>query len=287
MDVIEAHDETIEAKARTTASTSRTPVLFVRRGRGRTGGSTVCDWLIQRARRNGRRAKALDGDLRSRTLMSLYPSAHPSPSEDPAALPISTGDPDPASAPGSEDLAICRSWLLEELNQMAEDRVSRVLDLGGGDRVVQEFVQDLSLADFTARFNITLVQAFFLGPDEEDFRHVINTIDNADFDTRRTILYLNDGVIRSSQTTAGVFLPVTGRPEFKKMIAKGITSVSVPRIICLDEMRNLGLSINDVLANRPGLSGRRAPPTMLIMVEDWCRRLEAAHQDADLEMLLP
>jgi hypothetical protein len=52
-------------------------------------------------------------------------------------------------------------------------------------------------------------------------------------------------------------------------------------------MRDLGLSINDVLANRAGLSGRRAPPTMQIMVEDWCRRLEAAHQDADLEMLLP
>ena len=50
------------------------PVLAIRRGRGRLGGSLFLDLLIQRARHAGRRVQPLDGDLRSRTLASLYPA---------------------------------------------------------------------------------------------------------------------------------------------------------------------------------------------------------------------
>lgn len=277
MDMTTVIDDTTSGIATNTGTPARMPVLFVRRGRGRTGGSTLCDWLIQRARRNDRRAKALDGDLRSRTLMELYPSGAGK----------EAVDPDAASAPPSEALAAVRTWLLDELNAMAEDRVSRLLDLGGGDRVIQEFVQDLSLVEFTRRFNISLVQAFFLGPDEEDFRHVVSTIDHAQFDPRRTILYLNDGVVRTGQTSHGVFEPLTRHREFMELVRSGIRTVTIPRIICLDEMRGLGLTINDVLRNRPGHSGRRAPPTMQIMVEDWCRRLETAHANNEIAELLP
>lgn len=259
------------------ASMDRPPVLFVRRGRGRTGGSTLCDWLIQRARRNGRRAQALDGDLRSRTLATLYPIVSPG----------GTHIPDAASCPDDEALGTIRNWMMAELNAMAEDRVSRVLDLGGGDRVVQEFIQDLDLTSFTDRFGIVLVQAFFLGPDEEDFRHVLATINDARIDSRRTILYLNAGVLRTAQDPAAVFLPVTESQRFKELESEGIKTVRVRRIICLDEMRVLGLTINDVLANRPGTKGRRAPPTMQIMVEDWNRKLEMEHLRAGLEDVLP
>lgn len=271
------HDPELGVELATHASPARSPVLFVRRGRGRTGGSTLCDWLIQRARRNGRRAQALDGDLRSCTLKTFYP-AH-----DDDGIPVQDG----ASVPMNEALGTIRDWLMAELNSMAEDRVSRVLDLGGGDRIVQEFVQDLDLANFAERFEIVLVQAFFLGPDEEDFRHVLATIDDSQFDARRTILYLNSGVLRTSQDPASVFLPVTQHQQFKELEAAGIKTVSVPRIICLDEMRALGLSINDVLANRPGRNGRRAPPTMQIMVEDWNRKLEMQHRQTGVEDVLP
>ncbi|MDD2859498.1 MAG: hypothetical protein PHT60_15075 [Acidiphilium sp.] len=263
--------------ARPETLAAQVPVLFVRRGRGRTGGSTLCDWLIQRARRGGRRAKALDGDLRSRTLIDLYP----------AQVGRDHDDPDAATAPANESLEVVRSWLLGELNAMAEDRVSRLLDLGGGDRVIQDFVQDLSLVGFTDRFNIRLVQAYFLGPDEEDFRHVVSTIDHAQFDPRSTILYLNEGVVRTGQTPFQVFAPLTLRDDFIELVGKGIRTVTIPRVICLDDMRSLGLTINDVLSNRTGRAGRRAPPTMQIMVEDWCRRLETAHVDVGVGDLLP
>ena len=49
------------------------PVLAVRLGRGRTGGTTVLDFLVQRARRRGTTIKVADGDRRNATLSDLYP----------------------------------------------------------------------------------------------------------------------------------------------------------------------------------------------------------------------
>ncbi len=107
--------------------------LVVRRGRGRTGGSTGLDLWIQRARRRGRRIKPLDGDLRSRTLATAYPPA------DANGRPIQDG----AGSPRSEEMADMRDWLSAELDTMVEHGTSAALDLGGGDRVVQEYVREL------------------------------------------------------------------------------------------------------------------------------------------------
>ena len=53
------------------------PVLAIRFGRGRTGGTTFLDFLIQRARRAGRTVTIADGDRKKPTLAGLYPPAEP------------------------------------------------------------------------------------------------------------------------------------------------------------------------------------------------------------------
>src|SRR6516165_5541402 len=120
------------------------PRLLIRAGRGRTGGSTGLDLAIQRARHQGRRVKPLDGDLRSRTLSALYPAT------DEAGRPI----PDGASAPATDELPDIKAWLSAELDEMVVTRVSRVLDLSGGDRVMQEYARDLELMAFCRDFGI-------------------------------------------------------------------------------------------------------------------------------------
>ena len=52
-------------------------VLAVRMGRGRTGGSTLADWVIQTARHEGRPVSVGDGDRRNPTLAGLYPPGVP------------------------------------------------------------------------------------------------------------------------------------------------------------------------------------------------------------------
>ena len=169
--------------------------LIVREGRGRLGGTMFLDLLIQRARANGRRVKPMDGDLKSRTLSTLYPS------KDPRGRAIEDG----ASSPVSDDIAHQKDWIQEQLNQMTEDRVSRILDLSGGDRVMQELVLDLMLKDFCGDFGIGLTNIVMLGPDVEDFNHAMERFKAEDSRGDRVIFVLNEGVIRQGQTTEGAF----------------------------------------------------------------------------------
>lgn len=258
-------------------SATRMPVLFLRRGRGRTGGSTACDWVVQRARRLGRRVKPLDGDRRSATLSSLYPARD---RNGEAAL-------DPASSPQSEELPDIRQWLSDELDAMVGDRVSRVLDLGGGDRVIQEFVRDLPLEDFSQQAGIRVVQAFFLGPDMEDFNHVQQILKGAEFMPGSTVMFLNEGVIRHGETTTGAFKPIMSRPDFRYLVDLGIRAVMMRRLLCLSLFRDRKLSINDVLDQVPDAHGRPASPTQLYMTKKWLMELEKELSVENVAELLP
>ena len=97
------------------------PVLAIRFGRGRTGGTTFLDFLIQRARRAGRTVTIADGDRKKPTLAGLYP-----PGESGGAL-----------RPRGKDIADVMEWVTEITSQAAADQVSMVLDMGAGIVVVE------------------------------------------------------------------------------------------------------------------------------------------------------
>jgi hypothetical protein len=64
---------------------TRRPVAAVRAGRGRNGGSTVSDLLIQLGRTEGREIVVADGDLRNSTLARFYPPGTPGGALQPAS----------------------------------------------------------------------------------------------------------------------------------------------------------------------------------------------------------
>jgi len=68
----------------------RPNVLVVRLGRGRTGGSTALDWIIQRARSQGRDVLIGDGDMRIPTKPAMHSNLKPATYSDakPAGVPI-------------------------------------------------------------------------------------------------------------------------------------------------------------------------------------------------------
>ena len=102
---------------------------------------------------------------------------------------------------------------------MVTEGVSRVLDLSGGDRVLQEYVRDLVLREFCQDFGVELMMPIFLGPEIEDFRHAMEMLRSDELRCERTVLVLNEGVTRHGQTTAGAFDPIVGHPDFKAVFA--------------------------------------------------------------------
>ena len=253
------------------------PVLAIRRGRGRLGGSLFLDLLIQRARHAGRRVQPLDGDLRSRTLATLYPPA------DAKNQPIRDG----ASCPVSEELPDMKEWMLEQLDDMADSRVSRALDLGGGERVIPEFVRDLSLTTYCRDLGITLLSIYMLGPDIEDFRHVTELVRSGDMQAERTLLVMNEGVIRQGQTVAGAFDAIINHPEYRTLVDEGAASVFLKRLSCMPLVRESGRGFYDMAEGKPDAKGVKPRPTMQHMVKSWLEQNEVEHEVAGTAGWLP
>lgn len=253
------------------------PVVCKREGRGRLGGSRALDLIVQRTRHQGRRIKILDGDLRSRTLSSIYP---------PATL---DGKPifDGASSPVSEEVPVMKSWILDSLDEMVGDRVSRVLDLGGGDRVLQEVNRDLPIASYCQDFGIRLVRMCMLGPDMEDFRHIMELIRTGSMEPSRMMLMLNEGVIRQGQSVEGVFDPLIRHPDMVALVRDGARIVFFRRLTCMDQVQATGQSYYDIAAGLPNAAGVRPRPTMQHMVKVWLRQFETEHGQAGTLGWLP
>ena len=255
------------SKPAPTKAEVREPVLIQRYGRGRLGGSGALLALIQRARSQGRRVKPLDGDLKSRTLAGYYRSHTPD------GVPIEDG----VSMPRSEDLADFKAWIAATLDAMANDRISRVLDISGGDRVMQEFLHDMNLLLFCGEIGAKLLSLCMLGPDIEDFNHIRAAVDAEVLHPGHMILLMNEGVIRSGQSPAGAFDIIKHHPDFLSLIDAGAVPVYMSRLPCMDAVREQKLDFYDVAAGRPGPVGQRPKATMQHMTGKWLADGEKEH----------
>lgn len=251
-----------------TAAPARRPVCAVRFGRGRLGGSMGMDLYIQRARFHGRRVKPLDGDLRSRTLSTLYPAQ----AADGSLI------QDGASMPRSEETADYKQWLIPEFEQMVVEGVSRVIDLGGGERVMQEFVRVFPLSSYCEDFGVDLLPIFFLGPDIEDLSHVVQIMRTGALRSSRILLVMNEGVIRSGETSEGAFDPIVAHPDFEALVKGGAKSVFLRKLHCLDLLRARRFGFYDAAYGRPDPNGEKAGPALQFMTKIWLEDHEGEHQ---------
>jgi hypothetical protein len=157
---------------------------------------------------------------------------------------------------------------------MVEERRSAVLDLGGGDRVLQEYGRDLLLVEFCGEYGIEPLALYFLGPEEEDLKHVLAIWEAGYFRPKRTFLVMNEGVIREGRTMAGAFGRTLGDPGVAGMIATGAVPVMMKRLACMDLVRRSGLGFYGAASGAKGATGRPLDPTYAFMVRKWLRDLE-------------
>jgi hypothetical protein len=256
--------DTLFAREDSSASRIARPWLLERFGRGRAGGSTFLDFLIQWARRSSRRVKPLDGDLRSRTLSRWYPAV----------------EMDGASAPQSDDLDVILRWFGGELDAMPADGVCRVVDFGGGDRILQEYGHEMKVGAFCDRFGLGLVWAAILGPDPEDLAHVLQIIRSGAVTNGKMLVVLNEGVIRGRQSVAGLFDRTKRDSEFLRLLHDGAKLVVMPRLTCMEQMRERGLTFYAAAAGEPDPDGRPTPPTIEHMVGEWVQSMEEQMVDS-------
>ncbi len=252
-------------------STGDRRVLAIRMGRGRTGGSTLADWMVQCARHAGRQVVIGDGDLRNPTLAGLYP-------------PGSAGG---ATQPLTDETADVKDWITRGIGEVVASRSSLVLDLGGGDRVLSEYGRDLGLVEFCELNGISPLALFMTGPEMDDFEHVLTIWKAGYFKTRQSVLVLNEHLVTQGRTPVGAFDAILSRPEIEGMFEDGLVPILMPRLPCMNEMRNAGLSFLDAVANKPGNSGKPLDPVRQFMVSTWHNKMLAAFNRAGALSWLP
>lgn len=244
--------------------TRHAPVLAVRLGRGRTGGTTFLDWLIQRAKNQGRDVIAADADRRNADLAALYPGQ--------------------AMQPPSDDMGDVKEWISTVLVRMVETGQSVALDLGGGDRVLAEYGRDLALVDFCQETGAQPLALCFLGPDAADLEHVLAIVRAGYFRPARILLVLNENLVPSHKNPASAFEPIIARTEFAKLVSTGAQPVYLPTLPCMDRLRELGLGF---YCERGSSGGQALDPVRAFMVRRWVTRLESEIAKAGTTEWLP
>lgn len=217
--------------------------------------------LGQRSRAQGRAVKFLDGDLKSGTLSAFY-----------------NGE---CSRPASLDPVDFRGWVLESLDQMEADQVSRLLDVSGGSSSMEELLRDLQLPEFCEANDFEFAWLCVLGPDLEDFEHVRTAVQAGHMKPRDMVFALNEGAIRQGQNPVGAFKPVTTNADFMAIMADGASAIYVPRLSIMEELRQARLDFYQVAAREPMADGTRPRATWAHMVGKWLGDVEghitAAH----------
>ena len=179
-------------------------------------------------------------------------------------------------SPVSEELIDNKAWFTKELDASVVDGVCRAVDFGGGDRVIQEYGADLPIGDFCSGMKLGLVWAFVLGPDDEDLRHVTQILRSGHITGGKVILILNEGVIRPGQKASGVFSSIIAKPEFKALLGDGADMFIMPRLSCLEQLREKGLGFYEAAGGGLDRDGQRISPTTQHMTSVWLKAMEAA-----------
>ena len=245
---------------------SREPVLAVRFGRGRTGGSTFLDLLIQLARRAGRPVIVGDGDRGNATLASFYP-------------PKNKGG---ALQPRSDDIADVCDWVTEVCSLMGKERTSLALDMGGGDRVLSEHARDMALPEFCEAIGAQPLAIYMVGPDPEDFEHVFRIFKAGYFATERVLLIENESLVRAGKNASGAFEAISSHPGYDEM-TEAARVIRMPKLACMGELRAAGLSLFGAAAGERGAHGKELSMGHQFQVKAWLNKMEARFSEFGVE----
>jgi hypothetical protein len=235
------------------AAAGSPPVLAIRLGRGRTGGSTFLDYLVQRARRKGRTIRVADGDRNHATLSEWYPQA---------------------LRPRGTEIGDVAEWVTEVVSQMAADQASMVLDMGASDTVLEEHAKQMNLSEFCEALGIAPLAIYSLGPTRDDFNDAMTIYEKGYAQCERTLFVMNESLVENGKGAAGAFNFVMEDARYQA-IEHHVRSVVMPKLACMEAMRDEKLSVYEAADGERGVSGRSMSLGHQFIVKTWINRMEA------------
>ncbi|MFW7270227.1 hypothetical protein ACMAUO_20110 [Gluconacetobacter sp. Hr-1-5] len=240
-------------------------------GRGRSGGSLGLSCFTHWAIEEGRPVLAADGDPNNPTLSKLFPSDGPYGVERPITA----------------ELEASKIWLANTLAEALSEKASIVIDMGGGDRVSEELAAESDLGAFLRDNGVAPTFAYFTGPERDDFDHVFRIWDSSAFRDGDSVLFLNEGLYRSTSRSTDPFAWIQDDSRFGRMRKAGVRVVVFPALTCMKYLENDGVNVFDVIAGKPKADGSQVNPLWRHMTIKWLKDFRANIEEEGILPWLP
>ena len=229
--------------------------LIVPLGRGNTGKSVLSRWMCETAMNAGNPVVIADADRTNQTLAQYF---------------------DAVISPTSPDDYDMKAWLDALFEQQIENKLTVVLDLGGGDLVLKRHAAEMELVPFMQSNAIDVAAVHLIGPNLDDLAYLQDVEHEKTFAPERTVLVLNEGLVPGARSERNAFEPIVQHRIFRDAVARGAQVVRMPRLGCLNEIENRRLSF---AAAETGQTKRDLPPIGLVnrqRIAIWLREMQAA-----------
>ena len=242
------------------AADTRRPRLIVLAGRGGTGKTLLVRWICEQVFGAGRSIVIADGDRTNRSLPLYF---------------------DGVLAPSSADDRAVRRWLEAIIDSMIAKGFDVILDLGGGDMVLKHLAVELDLQAMLEEAGIDVVMLHLAGPEVESLGYLASVeaagpLGTPLFAPARTVLVLNEGLVAEDLDPAEVFQPIRAHKVFRAALARGVQTVSMPRLKVAYEVNRRHL-LFAAAARGEAVDGLPPmTPTDCQRVKLWLRAMDAA-----------
>lgn len=226
------------------------PKIVMAVGRGGKGKTTLLRWVSETALLVGSEFVLADIDPSNPTFSYYF--------ED-------------VSRPDTDHPDGVREWLTALLEHAAENKLSAVVDLGGGDTTLRQIATDMpGLCDALEAAGIAPVVFYLAGREVEDLTPALTLLDRG-FAPRAAAVVLNEYAMPLGQTREGAFARMVASKPYESLTASGAITLWMPRLFAAEaiEVRHAGF--------RVALEGKCKPPLGLvegIRVRAWLEAMD-------------
>jgi hypothetical protein len=179
-------------------------------GGNNSGKSTWARWAAGRTSEAGRSVKLAALDKNQRALATFFSDV---------------------DQPESRDVLEVANWTAEFLSYIADNKLSAIMDFGGGgeDYIYSVLDDGPTLVDDLIGAGVGIIAAHFLTPRPDDLQ-VLAALDARGFKPKATVLVLNEAHVERGASAKDAFARIYGHSVFKAAVARGAHVVNMPRL---------------------------------------------------------
>lgn len=243
---------------------------IVKVSRGRLGGSTYLTALAERAILAGRPTLLADGDRHNKGISQspLY-GVH--------GLPL----------PAGSDRVTMQRWLTDAFGAAVEQRKNLVLDIGGGDELVQEYAATTGLIEAGEALGITVIGLFMYGTEPGDLDFIAQLRASGKFNPVRSLMVRNEWAAPEGMPPQRAFDEAGTSKRMDALDGPSVMQVRMPRLLCMGQVMESALTFHEAAEGKRGRAGTPLGPMERFWVKKWLADIDADVVESGAEAWVP